>query len=74
MTRGKWRSLFFAPDGALRFGETYDVVPLRQRLAAVLPASEAAEAAEFLEPMLNFDPLLRPSASQALASRWLSIG
>ena len=72
LTHGKWRSLFCNADGSLRFDAKIEPQPLAERLAKKLPRSDAHAATEFIETLLRYDPQLRPTALQALASRWLA--
>lgn len=74
LLHGQWRELFCEADGSLRFDDDIAVTPLFERLAVKLPEAEAKAAAEFLGPLLQFDPQRRPTVREVLASPWLSDG
>mmetsp|Transcript_50190 Transcript_50190/g.119376 ORF Transcript_50190/g.119376 Transcript_50190/m.119376 type:complete len:84 (-) Transcript_50190:72-323(-) len=65
LARARLKKTFFHADGRLRHISTLRHWPLQRVLVEKykMPEGDAKDVAAFLSPMLELDPLRRPSAS-----------
>lgn len=70
---GRYSSRFFHRSGELKHISRLRMWPLEEVLREKysLPAGDARDLAQFLEPMLRLDPRKRASAAEMLTSAWL---
>ena len=73
-TEGKYSKQFFDKKGNLKHIKTLKFWPVQEVLTEKYHFSkeDAQDVADFITPLLDFDPKTRATALDALKSKWLS--